>query len=450
MSGDSNLDCALCGDNGRQKLRYATWGETERTYLEKHLGASLDNSALVCKKHFLEAKRHCQNSEHIPSWKSKAKFADPSGLPLTERCSNPKCENTAPQRLIRPMFTTNDKLAEIFQTEHTEEPFVLCRQCYNKAHATICPPSCSSCGAYPKTGTTFSRHSPDAVKISQHFSNASGETVTITPSDNICFNCYKTHCSIIESFKSQHGSDTMLQHSIHEWVSKKTDDNTDRLTKAILDTVIYVANNLLLGKSVLLPWASKVFLHAYDAEYTSCITSTPRVSIVTGESCLSFSGKWLLHQLILYLNSYMLYKCMHMKFGTILYRKGIDVLVSLSWALSAQSTPEETVVLAHITPTKQQSDKVTVLHDAAYLVNDLIHEEIDRQSTVKSSPISFDIDSELEQINPLLLKFINSITATIRERKHPALGKPNDSSKHLKKVRIYNILGLLQFCTNPN
>ena len=227
-----------------------------------------------------------------------------------------------------------------------------------------------------------SQHSPDAVKISQRLSNTSGETVIIAPSDNICFNCYITHCSIIESFKSQqNGSDTMLQHSICEWVSKQTDDNMDRLTKAIFESVImYVANNLLLGKAVLLPWASKVFLHAYDAEFTSCITSIPRVFIVTGESSLLFSGKWLLHQLIPYLNPYMLYKCVHMKFGTILYGKGIDALVSLSWALSAQSTQEETTVLTHITPTKQQSDKATVLHDAAYLVNNLIHEEIDRHS----------------------------------------------------------------------
>ena len=124
LSSDSNQDCALCGDNGRQKSRYATWGEMERTYLEKHLGTFLDNSALVCKKHFLEAKRHSQSSEHIPSWKNKAKFADPSDLPLIERCSNPKCENVASQRLIRPMFTTNNKLAEIFQTEHTNEPML--------------------------------------------------------------------------------------------------------------------------------------------------------------------------------------------------------------------------------------------------------------------------------------------------------------------------------------
>ena len=83
-----------------------------------------------------------------------------------------------------------------------------------------------------------------------------------------------------------------------------------------------------------------------------------------------------------------------------------------------------------ITPTKQQSGKTTLLHDTAYLVNDLIHKEIDGQCTAKSSPISFDIDSELQQMNPLLLNFMNSITLTIRERKYPTLEKqtPKEST----------------------
>ena len=58
------------------------------------------------------------------------------------------------------------------------------------------------------------------------------------------------------------------------------------------------------------------------------------------ESVVTFSSRWLLDQLIVYLNCYMLYKCVHMKFGTILYRKGIDPLVSLSWALSAITYPK--------------------------------------------------------------------------------------------------------------
>jgi len=41
----------------------------------------------------------------------------------------------------------------------------------------------------------------------------------------------------------------------------------------------------------------------------------------------------------------------------------------------------------------------------------LIYEEID--STRRNDPTSFDIDGELENINPLLLDFVNSITATV-------------------------------------
>jgi len=31
----------------------------------------------------------------------------------------------------------------------------------------------------------------------------------------------------------------------------------------------------------------------------------------------------------------MMHKCVHMRFGTVLYRRGVDLLVALSWALSS-------------------------------------------------------------------------------------------------------------------
>jgi len=45
-----SLRCALCGDKERKKSRYATWGESERTYLVKHLGKPLSDNALVCRR----------------------------------------------------------------------------------------------------------------------------------------------------------------------------------------------------------------------------------------------------------------------------------------------------------------------------------------------------------------------------------------------------------------
>ena len=52
---------------------------------------------------------------------------------------------------------------------------------------------------------------------------------------------------------------------------------------------------------------------------------------------------------------------------------------------------------------KPTSDKYLVLHTVAHVVNDLIQEEIDRQSTTRrNDSISFGIDGELENITPLL------------------------------------------------
>ena len=55
-----------------------------------------------------------------------------------------------------------------------------------------------------------------------------------------------------------------------------------------------------MEKATLLPWACKVFLQAYDTELIGSIKSA-RVSIDTGDSCLLFSGKWLLNELITHL-----------------------------------------------------------------------------------------------------------------------------------------------------
>jgi len=59
------------------------------------------------------------------------------------------------------------------------------------------------------------------------------------------------------------------------------------------------------------------------------------------------------------------------------------------------------------------------------------------------------IDKQLRNVNVLLLEFMTSITATVHERQHFSLGKETNVSKHVKKVRNYFALCLLQYCTIP-
>ena len=207
-------------------------------YLEKHLGMSPQDSTFICKKHLVEARRHGHKYDHVPSWKTSPSSAREFSK---QQCSNPQCNNVEYDKLVKPFFVSNDKLNELFGTEHTGGPFVLCRKCYNDTYATIygpCSIPCSSCGANPKKGTAFSRHSPDAEKVSQHLSNQTGQIIIINQNDYLCSTCYKTHCSIIESLKSPHGSDAMLKQAIEQWVDKYSNENTDKLTKATLETLI--------------------------------------------------------------------------------------------------------------------------------------------------------------------------------------------------------------------
>jgi len=78
----------------------------------------------------------------------------------------------------------------------------------------------------------------------------------------------------------------------------------------------------------------------------------------------------------------MLYKCVHKKFGTILFCKGVDILISLSWALGMLGITE-----SHSDTTTKQLlsistiNKEQVLTHTGYIVNDIIHKEIGRQSS---------------------------------------------------------------------
>lgn len=109
-----------------------------------------------------------------------------------------------------------------------------------------------------------------------------------------------TKCLIIESLRSPHGSDASLKRAIDQWVDQYNDGNSSKLTKAILQTVVFVANHLFQEQAVLLPWA----LQSYEPEYAGSVTSA-KVTIETGDSTVTFTGRWLLHQLIEYLNCYM-------------------------------------------------------------------------------------------------------------------------------------------------
>ena len=112
------------------------------------------------------------------------------------------------------------------------------------------------------------------------------------------------------------------------WVAKLDDEEVDELTGAVLKTALFVADEILHQRAVLLPEACIAFTKAYP----SAASTTDKLHLEVGDSTIRFTSQWLLHQLILHLQAHLSYKCIHKKFGTILYRTGGDLLMSLSWA----------------------------------------------------------------------------------------------------------------------
>jgi len=106
------------------------------------------------------------------------------------------------------------------------------------------------------------------------------------------------------------------------WVAKLDDEEVDELTGAVLKTALFVAYEILHQCAVLLPEACIAFTKAYPS-------TTDQLHLEVGDSTIKFTSQWLLHQLILHLQAHLSYKCIHQKFGTILYRTGGDLLMSL-------------------------------------------------------------------------------------------------------------------------
>ena len=327
-------------------------------------------------------------------------------------------------------------------------PFLLCPSCYSKVYRELNhPQNCSSCGATPKPGQKLYRHSPNPVVVSKYITDTTGTDTVISPDEYICTSCYNTQCTIVKSTDctpncKPNGSDEMLQKSIKEWEATKEDSKTDHLTKAIVSSVIYVAQHLLVQKALLLPWVCQVFLDVYGIQ-PSEDTNTVQVTLDVGDSSVKFTSRWLLHQLITHLDGYMIHKCVHKKLGTVLYRQGGDVIVALSWALSASQPPNQYLSEPEIQC--QIPDVDTTLKEASIIVNNLLHEEIKKPSHSQPSPncALLNINTELNNINPLLLQFLTSITITVRDR------ETTNVTEHIKKIRLFFILNQLKFCTNP-
>ena len=63
--------------------------------------------------------------------------------------------------------------------------------------------------------------------------------------DYLCSTCYKVYLAVLYSLESEYMTpDNVLHENIKIWVYKLSHEDTDKLTKAVLQAVLYVAKEL--------------------------------------------------------------------------------------------------------------------------------------------------------------------------------------------------------------
>ena len=211
------------------------------------------------------------------------------------------------------------------------------------------------------------------------------------------------------------------------------------LAKSILHSVPFVANIIQSNKAVLLPQVSRFFLENYISSSNQISLDNDK-SIINEEGTVTFNSRWMLYQLKLHLYSHLVHKCIHKKYGTILYRKDGDLLTSLSWALGTNSFEAGEEFTSN--PQHNCPDEIIVSR-AREIINNLILSETMKQSNSKY-PQMLDINKEISQINPTLWSFIESIAKSGKQRH----ADTSNNNKRVKMLRHYYLYCLLLYCTN--
>ena len=423
----------MCGSRAQKSMVYwSSCKEEVKTFLMRHLEVTNVPAGIsICRKEVLEAERHLSSINYVPKWK-RGGTSD-----LIVKCMYTGC-TTEGRKVGKALFAPTEEIKRVSGVNTESDTVLFCSLHYSQVYKYFNQPQkCAFCMATPKLGTVFTHHSPDAQFIAQYFNNIDNTlNVTLSATDYLCLNCYKLHLSIV----SLEANSSSLADDIDIWALAQVENCDDKVTNSILESVLFVAKHLLEDKALLLTTVASIFIESYTGEKVNNMLESTEIEM--GNSTIKFSNRWLLNQLICYLNKYMLCRCVHRKYGTILYKRDGDILVSLSWALGAAK--QHNGVTTNYSPAGH-TDLSSAVRESGYLINNLIHEEIKRQSENSFDNISapFSIQEYTQAINPMLVEFLKLATNSNRETNNTEL------TQEIKKIRQFFIICLLIMCTNP-
>ena len=143
----------------------------------------------------MEAVWHINNMEYIPAWNKNHVNTN-----NTLKCMYPECTaNSSNEKIVVPTENTRALFSTLPDTDLSLIG-ALCERHYQQLYRQVHAPSpCAGCGAKPKARHRHTRHSPDAITITDYLIEHTDFGVTITSDDVLCKACYNMHLAILNS-----------------------------------------------------------------------------------------------------------------------------------------------------------------------------------------------------------------------------------------------------------
>ena len=227
-------------------------------------------------------------ADYTPKWKT-------SHGTLINTCIVANCQSNT--KLVAPKFDTIENIeANIGVKSTPENPLLLCAKHYIAVYRQLnLARPCASCGAMPKQDTYFARHSPNASLVYELMCDATGgeKMIHIKENDHICETCYRAQLAILRSVErkgSDSGTEEQLMDLIEIWKCKLACEDIKAVDYAIFHAVLYVANEILHLRAVLLPCVCNLFIAAYSAN------DEQDINLEVGEGTVKFTSRWLFYQ----------------------------------------------------------------------------------------------------------------------------------------------------------
>ena len=422
--------CFFCGAKQQRYCHFGGLADEGKKYYLRHFCDKIPDDSCICRAHQNELKRHIEDTDYIPKWKKEH-----SELPKhTMYCMYADCNsNSSNEKIIEP---SKELQAEFCNELETVKVVTLCEKhyhfLYRQSHKSK---PCASCGANPKIRHgPYIRHSPDPATVCQYLNYNTDCNEMLSSTDLLCKSCYNVHLAILKSIVEQDNT-PHLQSDIALWEMAMHDSSRDDLTRSVLKTVIFVANQFEQGRAILLPKVVTFFLGIYS------LSEDKYLSVEDG--FVKFSSRWLMNQLITYLQPHMKFNCVVKKIDTLLYPRCGDLLKCLSLALYDSKCNSDDNSKEHeiLKPTN-----CDVIRQAAFILNSCIQDDIKSLKKQTTDLTTFNLMDSIRNVNPLLWEFISLCTRSVRE----CTRKETKDESFAKTVRRFFIICMILFATNQS